>query len=112
MFSRKKIAAVSGLLGGLAMMTCAGATQAFAVGSTGTCAPDSQGNISCMQGNTGYSSDDGRYVVNQTQNCLGTKPVSLPAGGLLNPGTTQIGPALNCSNTAPTPQGFRSPGMG
>ncbi|MFJ9420224.1 hypothetical protein ACIRPT_39650 [Streptomyces sp. NPDC101227] len=111
MFSGKKIAVASGLLGGLAM-TCAGATLAYAGGSAGTCAPDLQGNITCMQQNNGYVSEDGRYTLNQAQDCLSTRPLSLPAEGLLNKGTMQIGPAVNCSNTAPAPQNFVQPAWG
>ncbi|ARF55380.1 hypothetical protein [Streptomyces gilvosporeus] len=105
MFSRKKLAAVSALLGGLAV-TCTGATQAYAGGSAGTCSRDIQGNMSCMQ-----RGDEGRYVVHQTQNCQGTKPLEWPAPGLLNKGSTQVGPAVSCSNSAPSapPQVFEAP---
>ncbi|MFI9047565.1 hypothetical protein [Streptomyces sp. NPDC053427] len=110
MFSRKKIAAASGLLGGLVMI-CAGATQAYAGGSAGTCIRDTQGNITCMQRNNGYTSDDGKYVVHQAQDCLATKPLSWPADGLLNKGSTRIGPAVNCSNAAPSTDAFEPPAL-
>ncbi|TJZ42818.1 hypothetical protein FCH28_33540 [Streptomyces piniterrae] len=100
MFSGKKIAVVSGLLGGIAM-TFAGANQANAGEATASCSPYFQ---TCIQNNSGYASPDGSLKVNQSQDCLGTKPVAMPAGGLLNRGATQIGPQLTCSNRNPATQ--------
>ncbi len=48
MFSRKKIAAVSGLIGGL-VMTCTGIAQAHAAGGPGTCSRDQEGTVTCSQ---------------------------------------------------------------
>ncbi|MFF4949741.1 hypothetical protein ACWC2K_10530 [Streptomyces chattanoogensis] len=103
MFSRKKIAAVSALLGGLAV-TCAGANQAYAGGTSGNCTRDITGNVNCLQKNTSYITEDGKYTVKQAQNCASMRPASWPAEGVLNTGSTHIGPAMNCSNTAPAPE--------
>ncbi|MEU9110321.1 hypothetical protein AB0D04_00670 [Streptomyces sp. NPDC048483] len=113
MFSRNKLAAASGLLGGLVMI-CAGATEAYAGGSAGTCARDTQGNITCMQRNGGGTGDDGGFALHQAQDCLSTKPLSLPAGGLLNKGAMHIGPSVNCSNSnsAPPVEGLEAPAFG
>ncbi|GGU51446.1 hypothetical protein GCM10010211_15150 [Streptomyces albospinus] len=101
MFSRKKIAAITALLGGLAA-TCAVIPQAHAADNTGLCRRDAQGNVTCLQRSTGPT-QDGSYTLNQTQSCNPTKPVSIPAQGVLNPGVTQVGPAVTCSNVAPAP---------
>ncbi|MEV0369269.1 hypothetical protein AB0I10_05525 [Streptomyces sp. NPDC050636] len=104
MFSRKKIAAISGLLSGLAV-TCAGVGvgQAYASEIHGSCTRDIQGNVTCPQQNTGYKSDDGRVAIHQSQDCMASKPVAVPASGLLNKGLTHIGPSVTCSNSAPAP---------
>ncbi|MEU7642623.1 MULTISPECIES: hypothetical protein [unclassified Streptomyces] len=103
MFSRKKIAAVVALMGGL---TTAGfiAPQAHAADTTGLCSRDIQGNVTCLQRTTG-ANEDGRYTLDQAKSCMPTSPVTLPAHGLLNPGTTQVGPAITCNNAAPVPAG-------
>ncbi|MFE0189357.1 hypothetical protein [Streptomyces sp. NPDC059008] len=98
MFSRKKIAAVSVLLGGLAVT---GASLAYAEGAPLSCTRDLTGNVSCIQKNADYTSQDGKLTVKQAQNCLSSAPATLPANGLLNTGSTRIGPAMTCSNTAP-----------
>jgi hypothetical protein len=96
MFSRKKIAAVSGLLGGLAV-ACAGVSQAYAAAGPGTCTPDGQGNITCIQRIVGKAPDGDGYVVRQTQSCVPTQPMSLPVVGLLNRGNMRIGPEVTCA---------------
>jgi hypothetical protein len=58
------------------------------------------------------ASKDGRYVVNQAQSCTPTKPLSMPAGGLLNKGSMQIGPAVTCNNQSPSSEGFDGSGVG
>ena len=100
MFSPKKIAAVTALLGGLAV-TGAIAPQAYAAEGASLCAQGVQGSAMCPSGNTNYTSDDGTYNIHQSQNCMPTRPLTLPGRSLLNPGSTQLGPALTCSNSAP-----------
>ncbi|MFD7019641.1 hypothetical protein [Streptomyces sp. NPDC059161] len=103
MFSRKKIAAVSGLLGGLAV-TCAGASHAFAAAGPGTCTSDSHGNTTCIQRIVGNTPDGDGYVLRQAQGCVPTEPLSLPVVGLLNRGNMQIGPQVTCSPNNPGPE--------
>ena len=97
MFSRKKIAAVSGLLCGLAV-TCAGATQAYAAGP-GNCHVDSQGNIVCVQRIVADMPEGG--FDGQARSCVPVQPLTLPVVGVLNPGTTKIGPEVTCATDAP-----------
>jgi hypothetical protein len=107
MFSRKKIAAVSGLMVGLAM-TCAGVAQADNADPTG-CVMDYQGNVICVhEYSTNYTSKDGRDIVQQTQDCSTTyrqpgEGAWPQVGALQSAATslTQTGPTVNCDNTAP-----------
>jgi hypothetical protein len=104
MFSRKKIAAVSALLGGLAV-TCTGATQAYAAGGPGTCTVDAQGNVTCVQRIVGDMRDGGDgFAFRQAQSCVPTKPLSLPVLPVVNNGSTRIGPEVTCApDAAPGP---------
>lgn len=97
MFNGKKIAAVSGLLGGLAM-TWIGVAPAHAAAEPGACAPDSQGNIICTQRIVGQLPESGDFVVRRSVTCQPTEPVTLPAPGLLSNGQTRIGPHITCSD--------------
>jgi hypothetical protein len=96
MLSRKKIAVVSGLVGGLAV-TCAGVAQAYAVGGPGICTRDLQGNVSCIQRIQGELPEDG--VIPHQENCMPTQPLTLPAA--LGNGTMRIGPEVTCRAPAP-----------
>ncbi|MFE9449300.1 hypothetical protein [Streptomyces sp. NPDC006739] len=98
MFSRKKIVAVSGFLGGLAV-ACAGVTQASATPGPGICSRDIEGNVTCIQQVKGETPDGDGFILRQEQTCLPTKPVSLPAA--VGNGTTRFGPQITCSNTTP-----------
>ncbi|AOR34216.1 hypothetical protein BFF78_27000 [Streptomyces fodineus] len=92
MFRTKKIAAVSGLIGGLAV-TCAGVAQAHVVGGPGNCTRDLQGNVTCIQRIEGVIPEDGE--IPHQDNCLPTQPFTVPAA--LGNGTMQIGPKVTCS---------------
>ncbi|UQA95034.1 hypothetical protein [Streptomyces halobius] len=109
MFSRKRIAVVSGILSGL-VVTCAGATQAYAEAASVNCGRNTRGIITCTQ--SGYTSDNTPYVVRQTQDCLPLRPVKLPTDGVVNT-STLIGPSVSCSNSsAPSGGGAEPPGPG
>lgn len=111
MFSPKKIAAVSGLLGGLAL-ACAGAPQAYAAGSSGDCVRTAQGSNTCVhKGETAYTTKDGRHVIKQRQHCSSTSRhrAVWPERGALDGGVTRIGPVVDCSNRVPLPRGFKLP---
>jgi hypothetical protein len=97
MFSRKKIAAVSGLLCGLAV-TFTGATQAYAAGP-GNCNVDLQGNIVCVQRIVAEMPDGG--FDGQARSCVPVQPLTLPAVGVLNTGKTKIGPEVTCATDTP-----------
>ena len=90
MLSRKKMAAVSGLLGGLAV-ACVGVAPAYATGGPGTCTRDIQGNITCVQRIEGEMPEEG---FRRQDNCLPMQPVTLPAA--LGNGKMRIGPEVTC----------------
>lgn len=111
MFSRKKIAAVTTLLGGLAV-TVTGATQAYAEGPSRHCTRSAVGNIICIhKSETVYTTKDGKRVVNQKQHCSSTSRniLVLPRIGLLNQGTmsTRVGSHVECAGKKPSPKEFK-----
>lgn len=109
MFSRKKIAAVSALLGGL-VMTCTGAAQAYAAGPA-LCTTDAQGNVTCIQRFDGMTPQGDRVILRQAQTCVPVEPLSLPTGNLLSKGTTRIGPQVTCANGVPEFGNEQAPGQ-
>ena len=73
MLSRKKIAAVSGLLCGLAV-TCAGATQAYAAAGPGACTVSASGDVTCVQRFAGKTSDGEDFIVRRANTCTPQTP--------------------------------------
>ncbi|MEV8568514.1 hypothetical protein AB0436_23525 [Streptomyces sp. NPDC051322] len=115
MFSGKKLAVASMLMGGLALSGL-GAAQAHAEGPRVHCAFDAQANLVCSRkSSTTYTSDDGTYHLQQTQDCStvaplpGDQPRRVVAVG--RPGTTKVGATVGCSNNAPAPDGFVAPSV-
>ncbi|MFG2359661.1 hypothetical protein [Streptomyces sp. NPDC048521] len=94
MFSRKKIAAVSGLIGGLAVAST-GVAQAYAAGGPGTCTRDLAGNISCIQHIEGEIPASG--IIPHQESCAPVQPLTLPSA--TGNGSTQLGPEVTCSPT-------------
>ncbi|MEV6792619.1 hypothetical protein AB0M87_11565 [Streptomyces sp. NPDC051320] len=115
MFSRKKLAVASMLMGGLALSGL-GVAQANAEGPRVHCAYDAQANLVCSRkSDTTYTSEDGTYHLQQTQDCTTVSPVpgeqpqrSVSMG---KPGTTKVGARVGCSNNAPAPAGFVAPSV-
>ncbi|MGW2028693.1 MULTISPECIES: hypothetical protein [Streptomyces] len=91
MFSTKKIVAVSGLLGGLAL-TLTGAAQAYAGTGPGTCTRDLLGTLTCTQRITGEVPEDGD--IPHQENCQKVEPLTLPAA--VGNGHTRLGPEVTC----------------
>ncbi|WP_369247477.1 hypothetical protein [Streptomyces sp. R41] len=111
MFSRQKIATVSGLLGSLAVIYV-GAAQAYADEPPGDCKSSALGETTCIRkSETVHIDEDGRIVVKQMQDCETTDRPRLvgPDNDLLNTGSTKVGPVVNCSNKAQLPKGFKRP---
>ncbi|GGZ78727.1 hypothetical protein ACFOOM_06450 [Streptomyces echinoruber] len=91
MFSMRKAAAISGLVGGL-VLTCTGITQAHAK-DPGTCTRDALGDITCTQRITGVVPEGGAIPHQET--CRPVQPATQPAA--MGSGTTQFGPSVTCS---------------
>jgi hypothetical protein len=101
MFSRKRIAALSGLIGGLAL-TSMGITHAHAAGGPTNCTRSPQGDVTCVQHIEGGSAEHGAIPHQET--CMPVQAVTVPAA--TGNGTTQLGPQVTCSPTtsgAPRP---------
>ncbi|MFE9724128.1 hypothetical protein ACFYQ5_11185 [Streptomyces sp. NPDC005794] len=114
MSSRKKIAVASMLMGGLALAGL-GVTQAYAGGPQGDCSRDAHGNVVCVQkSETSYTSEDGTYHLHQKSNCttVTRETVQQPGFTVGQSGTTNTGPSVNCTNSAPAPEGFVAPAVG
>ncbi|MFI6769511.1 hypothetical protein [Streptomyces sp. NPDC050355] len=114
MFSGKKIAVVSALLGGLAI-TGAGITQAYAEIATGGCEHTAQGHATCVDKRQDiYTTKDGRRVIQQRKSCSSSarQHVVWPENGLLNNASTKVGPEVDCSNRVPAPRNFKLPHLG
>lgn len=92
MFNRKKIAAVSGLIGGLAV-TSMGFTYAHAAGDPASCTRNPQGDVICVQHIEGKTT--GRDAIPHQETCMPVQAVTLPAPS--GNGTTQLGPRVTCS---------------
>ncbi|MGW5656351.1 hypothetical protein [Streptomyces humi] len=111
MFSGKKIAAVSGLVGGLAV-ACAGLTSAYAAAGPGACTDDLMGNLTCTQRIRGEVPEGSTPPHQET--CKPVQPVQLPA--VLGQGTERLGPEVTCSPTtvgvAPVEKGAEEPVTG
>jgi len=111
MFTQQKIAAVSGLLGGLAAI-CTG-TTAYAA-APAHCTTDSHGAVTCVQSSdVTYTSKDGTQHVHQKQDCttVSRNRLEQPVSALGQLGTTHVGPVVNCSNHAPAPKNFTLPAI-
>ncbi|MER5545678.1 hypothetical protein ACWDBD_37880 [Streptomyces sp. NPDC001118] len=99
MLSRKKLVAVSGLVGGLAV-TCTGLAQGYAAADPGICTRDIQGNVTCIQRIQGEVPEGG--ALPHQDNCMPMQPITLPAA--LGSGTIKYGPEVTCS-TPPRDKG-------
>ncbi|WP_274560717.1 hypothetical protein [Streptomyces spiramyceticus] len=109
MFSRQKIATVSGLLGSLAVIYV-GAAPAYAGERPGDCKTSAVGETTCISKSEIVHTDKhGRYVIKQTQECSTTFRPRLPRDNALSTGSKKVGPALDCSNKAQLPKGFKRP---
>uniref|UniRef100_A0AAU2V8U0 Secreted protein n=1 Tax=Streptomyces sp. NBC_00003 TaxID=2903608 RepID=A0AAU2V8U0_9ACTN len=114
MFSRQKIATVSGLIGSLAVI-CVGATQAHAEQPKpkGECKTSTAGETTCIHKSETVHIDrkNGSYSIKQTQECSTTdRPyVVKPGDAKLNQGNLKVGPTVDCSNNTKLPKGFRVP---
>lgn len=106
MFSRKQIAAVTGLVGGFAV-AAAGLAPAYAAGGPGTCTRDVLGSVTCTQRIEGELAPDG--IIPHQESCLPVQPLALPAaaGG----GATRVGPEVTCTSTTSGEPGWADGGQ-
>jgi hypothetical protein len=109
MFSRPKIAAVTGLVGSLAVIYV-GAAHAYAEGPRGECRTTAEGDIVCVRKSETIRQDkQGKYFIKQIQDCeTADRPrMVLPEEGLLTNPFTEVGPKVECTNKADLPKGFK-----
>ncbi|MER6731116.1 hypothetical protein ACWGLF_19235 [Streptomyces puniciscabiei] len=110
MFTRQKVATLSGLVGSLAVI-CAGAAHAHAGEPGGECRTTATGGVVCMRKSDTRSDDHGKHVIHQTRDCLTAdrSRVVFPDDQLLHGGSEEVGPVLDCSNHVKLPKGFKRP---
>ncbi|AIA06812.1 hypothetical protein SAZ_32020 [Streptomyces noursei ZPM] len=111
MFSRKKIATIVALMGGLTAASVI-APQAHAADGA-NCDRGVAGDRTCVHKTEGtYRTKDGdRVVIRQMQRCstAARQRVVWPESGLAGREHTDIGPRMNCSNHFLLPKGFKRP---
>ncbi|KOV64994.1 hypothetical protein [Streptomyces sp. MMG1121] len=110
MFTARKIATVTGLVGSLAVF-CVGAGHAYAEGPKGSCKSTEQGGTVCVHKTETRIDKNGAHVIKQAQDCsTSDRPrVVFPEDTLVGGGSASVGPVVDCSNTAKLPKGFRKP---
>ncbi|MFG3659867.1 hypothetical protein [Streptomyces sp. NPDC047706] len=110
MFTAQKIAVVSGIVGSLAAV-CVGAGNAYADGRSGECESTTQGGAVCVRKSETRTDKDGEQVIRQEQECstIDRPNIVFRDEALLDGGSANVGPVVDCSNTARLPEGFRKP---
>lgn len=110
MFTPRKIATVSGIVGSLAAF-CVGAGHAYAVGPSGDCKPTEQGGTVCVHKSETRYDKGGAHVLKQAQDCsTEDRPrVVFTQEQVMGGGSQSVGPVVDCSNTAKLPAGFKKP---
>ncbi|MFF4751448.1 hypothetical protein ACWD5R_05645 [Streptomyces sp. NPDC002514] len=109
MFTPRKIATVTGLVGSLAAF-CVGAGHAYAYGPSGHCKSTEQGDTVCVHKSETRIDEDDTHVVKQEQNCSAADhPRVFPEDQLTGGGSARVGRDVDCSNTAKLPKGFKKP---
>ena len=109
MLSRRTVATVSGLLGSLAVLYVGGA-QAHADQPPGDCRTSAEGETTCVhKSEVVRKGKHGTFIVKQDQACsTAARPrLVLPDEETMGTGTTEVGPKVDCSNTAPLPKGLK-----
>ncbi|MEU3519193.1 hypothetical protein ABZ770_28625 [Streptomyces sp. NPDC006654] len=110
MFPSRKIATVSGLLGGLAVL-CVGAGHAYADPSPADCRTTAQGGTVCVRKSETHVDKNGTHVLKQAQDCsTSDRPqVLFPGDQAAGDGSAAVGEVVDCSNKAELPKGFKRP---
>ncbi|MFK0157512.1 hypothetical protein ACIQVL_13465 [Streptomyces sp. NPDC090499] len=110
MFTARKIATVSGLVGSLAAL-CVGAGHAYADPAPGDCRTTAQGGTVCVHKSETRIDKNGTHVLKQAQDCsTSDRPrVVFPDDQLVGEGSHGVGEVVDCSNKAELPKGFKRP---
>ncbi|AOR34218.1 hypothetical protein BFF78_27010 [Streptomyces fodineus] len=110
MFTRQKVATISGLVGSLAVI-CAGAAHANADEPRSDCRSTVTGGVVCIRKSEIRTNEHGKRAIKQTQDCsTADRPrVVFPDGRMLDGGSAKVGPVVDCSNNVKLPKGFKRP---
>jgi hypothetical protein len=110
MFTRQKIATVSGLVGSLAVI-CVGAAYAHADEPRSECKNTVLGDTICIRKSETRDDKHGTRAIKQERDCsVSDRPrVVFPDDDLLAGGSKNVGPTVECSNKMYLPKGFKKP---
>lgn len=110
MFTRQKIATVSGLVGSLAVI-CVGGAYAHVGEPKSECRYTVLGDTICMRKSETHVDKHGTHAIKQERACaVNDRPrVVFPDDALLGGGSRDVGPVVDCSNKAHLPKGFKKP---
>ncbi|EST25058.1 hypothetical protein [Streptomyces roseochromogenus] len=110
MFTRQKIATVTGLVGSLAVI-CVGAAHAHIDGPGRDCRTTAMGDTICVHKSQTRIDQHGKHVIKQAEDCsvVDRSRLMLPDNDLLGGGSKKVGPVVNCSNEVKLPKGFKKP---
>ncbi|MFF4112288.1 hypothetical protein [Streptomyces sp. NPDC001714] len=109
MFTSRKMATVSGLVGSLAAL-CVGAGHAYADQPPDGCRSTEHGAV-CVHKNETRTDKDGVHVLKQALDCsTSDRPRTVfPGDQVLDGGSSSVGDAVHCSNTEKLPKDFKKP---
>ncbi|MER5545676.1 hypothetical protein ACWDBD_37890 [Streptomyces sp. NPDC001118] len=110
MFTRQKIATVTGLVGSLAVI-CVGTAHAHTVDPKGDCKSTAMGDTICIHKSETRTDQHGKHVIKQAQDCSVVDRPRLvgPGDDLLAGGSKNVGAVVTCSNELKLPKGFKKP---
>ncbi|MEV7991612.1 hypothetical protein AB0O67_06770 [Streptomyces sp. NPDC086077] len=110
MFTPRKLAAISAIVGSLAAISV-GAGHAHADGRSGDCDSAAPGDAVCIRKSETHVKKDGEHIIRQEQQCttVDRPNVVFREYQLLGdkPETAGAGAVVDCSNTAKIPEGSR-----
>ncbi|MGV4981898.1 hypothetical protein ACWC0C_07300 [Streptomyces sp. NPDC001709] len=108
MFTRQKVATITGLVGSLALIY-AGAAHAHGEGPKGDCKSTASGGVVCIHKSDTRTNVHGKHVIKQSEDCLTAdrQRVIFPDKHMLDGGSVEVGPVVDCSNNVKLPKGFK-----
>ncbi|MCT2589871.1 hypothetical protein LHJ74_08080 [Streptomyces sp. N2-109] len=99
MLNSRKMVALAGALGGLAL-TVGGVTQVYANSGEPVCTKDGDSTHCSQKSESRYTSEDGKVVVHQSKSCSSYER-NRRIGPFSSGGDSSQGATMSCSNSLP-----------